>query len=90
REKTGPVAPPRKSAKPALRSDFSHLRPIVPAAPPHQTRRTAVTPTVERSLAEQILAAGARAKTPTGTGAPKPTGLAAEIIAAGKKRRELA
>jgi hypothetical protein len=41
------------------------------------------------ALSKRILAAGSRAKTPHGTGAPPPTGLAAQIIAAGQKRREL-
>ncbi|MGD0107545.1 MAG: hypothetical protein ABSC06_26425 [Rhodopila sp.] len=40
-------------------------------------------------LSERILAAGEKAKTRTGTGATKPTGLAAQIIAAGQKRRGL-
>jgi hypothetical protein len=37
--------------------------------------------------ASQILAAAAKSRTPTGTGAARPTGDAAAILAAGRKRR---
>lgn len=49
--------------------------------------KAAPSPIEDTSAAEQILAAGAKARTPSGTGASKPNGLAAKIIAAGKRRR---
>jgi hypothetical protein len=39
------------------------------------------------SAAQLILAAGAKSRTPSGTGAAAPTGLAARILDAGKRRR---
>jgi hypothetical protein len=71
-----------KSASP-LKSPFAHLI----AAPPDPDRDTAPV-TATRSMskaAAAILAAAERARSPTG--APDATGVAAQIIAAGKRRR---
>lgn len=46
-----------------------------------------VTKPPQGTPAAAILAAGRMARLPTGTRTPRPTGLAAKIIAAGKKRR---
>lgn len=86
-----PLVKPR--AKPQIRTpDFSHLTPVhavdgpgaPPAAPPASAR-----PTSAQIGAAFIIAAAARARTPTGTGTPPvpPGSAAARIVAAGKKRR---
>jgi hypothetical protein len=64
------------------------------ASPVNDLRQTELGASVETetaalAMAERILAAGSRAKMPTGTGTSKPLGLAAQIIAAGEKRRGL-
>lgn len=78
----GPVKPGR----------FAHLMaatgtgwptPSTPSLPPivsDDDARAAAT-------GDQIMAAAAKARTPTGTGVKPPSGIAARIIAAGRKRR---
>jgi hypothetical protein len=84
-------------------TDFSHLlyharraATVLPLPEPTTANdfktEIGATPATEAAalaLSKKILAAGARAATPYGTGTPPPTGLAAQIIAAGQKRREL-
>jgi len=84
-------------------TDFSHLlyharraATVLPLPEPTTANdfktELGATPATEAAalaLSKKILAAGARAATPYGTGTPPPTGLAAQIIAAGQKRREL-
>lgn len=77
---------------PAPIHNFDHLKPRAAAAPLDPSARRGQfdhlndggPPVVSAS---QILAAAAKARTPTGTGAARPTGAAAAILAAGAKRR---
>ncbi len=84
-QKARSTAPQKSPAAARVQtSTFAHLAPVVfedmDRSDPASTRRPAVA-------AKKILLAAAKARAPTGTGAAKPTGLAAKIIAAGKKRR---
>jgi hypothetical protein len=82
---------PRSAPRPATSraysgQAFAHLiQPVAPQPVPSPAP-TPSSPT-PRALAAQIVAAGQRARQPTGTGVPKPTGVALAVINAGRKRR---
>ena len=74
-----------KSARPPqskpIASQFAHLVPFESGYPAPELP----APISPQAGAAQVLAAAARARTPTGTGTPEPTGIAAQVLAAGRR-----
>jgi hypothetical protein len=83
-KKAAPKAAPAKAAeRRAVDTSFAHLKPAEHIAEAEAAPAAAAA----QALAAKIHAATAKSLTPTGTGAAKPKGMAAEILAAGRKRR---
>jgi len=81
-----PVAGPRPAAsKPANALSFAHLMP----APANYEDDAEISALSAKAFATQVHAAANKARTGIGMTVPKPTGVAAQILAAGQKARTL-